>query len=54
LAGPGENQLRERAGGPQDLLMSITAAVLSLTVAASPVRDRQQRCHRQGPISVRS
>jgi hypothetical protein len=30
--------------------MIIIAAVLSLTVAASPVRDQQQ-CRRRGPIS---
>jgi hypothetical protein len=34
--------------------MIVTAAVLSLTVAASPVRGKQQQCHRRGPISVRS
>jgi hypothetical protein len=32
--------------------MIITAAVLSLTVAASPVRGQQRRRHRRGPISV--
>ena len=31
--------------------MITTAVVLSLTVAASPVRGQQQ-CHRRGPISV--
>jgi hypothetical protein len=32
--------------------MTIAAAVLSLTVAASPVRDQQQH-HPWGPISSR-
>jgi hypothetical protein len=27
------------------------AAVLSLTVAASPVRGKQQQCRRWGPVS---
>jgi hypothetical protein len=45
-----EIQLRGRAGDPHYLLMTITAAVLSLTVAASPARV-QQPCRRWGPIS---
>jgi hypothetical protein len=55
--GPGhalglEIRLRGRAGDPQDLLMSTTAVVLSLTVAASPVRGQQQQCRRREPISA--
>jgi hypothetical protein len=48
-----EIELRRPAGDPQDLLMTITAAVLSLTVAALAVRGQQQG-HRWGPIFVRS
>jgi hypothetical protein len=47
-----EIELRRPAGEPQDLLMTITAAVLSLTVAALPVRGQQQG-HWWGPIFVR-
>jgi hypothetical protein len=34
--------------------MTITAAVLSLTVTALPVRGQQQQVQRRGPIFVRS
>jgi hypothetical protein len=51
LAGhPGEIELRGRAGNPQDLLMSMTAAVPSLTLAARPGRGQQQRGRGQRPI----
>jgi hypothetical protein len=46
--------LRRPAGDPEDLFMIITpAAVLSLTLAALPVRGQQQQGHRWGPISGR-
>jgi hypothetical protein len=50
---PGEIELRGRVGGPQDLFMVVTAAVLSLTVAARLVRGQQQRRRGWGPISGR-
>lgn len=40
---PGVIELRTRAGGRQDPLMIVTAAVLPLTVAALPVPGQQQR-----------
>jgi hypothetical protein len=49
VGNPGEIELRGRVGSPQDLLMSMTAVVLSLTVAARPGRG-QQRGRGRGPI----
>ena len=46
----GEIELRGRVGNSQDLLMSITAAVPSLTVAARPGRGQQQRGRGRRPI----
>lgn len=40
---PGEIELPGRVGNPQDLLMSMTAVVPSLTVAARPGRGQQQQ-----------
>ncbi|MFY9931411.1 MAG: hypothetical protein WAK82_25765 [Streptosporangiaceae bacterium] len=45
-ARPGEIELRGRVGNPQDLLMSMTAAVPSLTVAVRPGRGQQQQGRR--------
>lgn len=50
---PGEIELRGRVGNPQDLLMSMTAAVPSLTVAARPGRGQQQRGRGRRPILAR-
>jgi hypothetical protein len=50
LGTPGEIELRGRVGSPQDLLMSMTAVVPSLTVAARPGRGQQQRGRGRGPI----
>jgi hypothetical protein len=47
---PGEIELRGRVGNPQDLLMSMTAAVPSLTVAVRPGRGQQQRGRGRRPI----
>jgi hypothetical protein len=47
---PGEIELRGRAGDRQDLLMIMTAAVLSLTVAALPVLGQQQLVRGRRPI----
>ena len=47
---PGEIELRGRVGNPQDLLMSMTAAVPSLTVAVRPGRGQQQRGRSRRPI----
>jgi hypothetical protein len=49
----GEIELRGRVGGPENLFMIVTAAVLSLTVAARLVRGRQQRRRGWRPISDR-
>jgi hypothetical protein len=46
----GEIELRGREGDQQDPLMIITAAVLSLTVAALPVLGQQQRVRGRRPI----
>jgi hypothetical protein len=49
----GEIELRGRVAGPQDLFMIVTAAALSLTVAARLVRGQQQRRRGRRPISGR-
>jgi hypothetical protein len=53
VSGAQENELRGWAGNPQDLLMFMTAAVPSLTVAARPGRGKQQRGRGRRPILPR-
>ena len=49
----GEIRLRGRAGDAEDLLMTIAAAALPLTVADRPARGKQQRARRRRPTTSR-